>query len=175
MHSCVPSPRRPRAGAASLLVAATLALAAGGCGGSGSDGPSKQGYVGTINTFCTDVKSAAAKVSTDATKLQGNATKNPQQAVKGFGTTLQTFADSTQKALDQLRKADVPSDYKSFNDKAVAAFGGVVGKLHSAADGAKKGNLAALSSLGADLGAVKLPNLPPDISKNAKACADISG
>lgn len=174
MSSRVRSPRRTHAAAASILAVAGLALGTAGCGGD-SGGPSKTDYQGTINTFCTDVKAAAAKVSSDATKLQSSATKNPQQAVKGFGTTLETFADSTQSALDGLRKADVPSDYKAFNDKAVAAFGGVVGKLHTAADGAKKGNLTALSSLGTDLGAVKLPNLPPDISKNAKACADISG
>ena len=55
----------------------------------GSDGPSKKDYEGTINSFCTDVKAAAGKVSADSAKLQSSAAKNPQQAVRGFGTTLE--------------------------------------------------------------------------------------
>jgi hypothetical protein len=167
------SRRRAHGGLACLLAVGCLGVGAQGCGG-GSDGPSKKDYQGTINGFCTDVKAAAGRVSSDAAKLQSSAAKDPQQAVKGFGTTLQTFADSTQTALDKLRKADVPDQYRSFNDKAVAAFGGVVAKLRAAAKGAKAGDLSALSSLGTDLGAVKLPDLPKDIAKNAKACADIS-
>jgi hypothetical protein len=165
--------RRVRCALACLLALGVLGAGAAGCGG-GSDGSSKKTYEGKINTFCTDVKTAAAKVSSDSAKLQAGAAKDPQKAVKGFGTTLQTFADSTQTALDKLRKADVPESYRSFNDKAVTAFRGVIGKLHAAADGAKSGDLSALSSLGTDLGAVKLPSLPKDIANNAKACADIS-
>jgi hypothetical protein len=162
-----------RAPAASLIAAAVLALGPAGCGG-GGDGSSKKDYQATVNGFCTDVKAAAGKVQADATKLQASAVKDPQKAVKGFGTTLSTFADSTQAAVDKLRKADVPKDYATFNDRAVQAFGGVVDKLRAAAKGAKGGDVAALSGLGSALNSIKLPDLPPDIAKNAKACADIS-
>ena len=175
MTRSVPSTRRTRAGVGWRLALAVAGLGAG-CGGGSSDGPSKKDYQASINTFCTDVKAAAGKVVDGRREAAGQRHEEPDsRRSRGFGTTLETFADSTQTALDRLRKAGVPKDYESFNGKAVTAFDGVIAKLHAAATGAKQGNLTALSSLGTDLGSVKLPDLPKDISKNAKACADISG
>ena len=156
-----------------LLTGALLGTAAAGCGGGGG-GASKGDYQSSLNTFCTDVKGAATQVQTDATKLQSNVGSDPKKAIAGFGTTLQTFADTTRTALGKLQKTGVPSDYKTFNDKAVKAFNGVITKLDAAAKGAKSGNIQALSSLGTDLNSVKLPDLPKDLAKNAKACGDIT-
>jgi hypothetical protein len=160
--------RRVRCALACLLALGALGAGAAGCGG-GSDGSSKKTYEGKINTFCTDVKTAAGRFQADATKLQASAATNRQKAI---GTTLSTFADATESAVDKLRKADVPKSYASFNDRTVKAFDGVVVKLRAAAKGVKAGDVSGL--LGLEAALRKLPNLPPDIAKRAKACADIS-
>jgi len=152
----------------------TAALAVSGCGGGGDDSTTK-GYYSAINTFCTSVKSAANQVKTDATKLQTNVASDPKKAIKSFATTLDTFANATNAALTKFKSAEVPSKYKNFTTQAVAAFSGVVAKLHTAANGAKTGSVKAVNNLGTDLDSIKLPNLPKDVQKNAKACADISG
>lgn len=148
----------------------TIALGAAGCGGGSSD----KGYYSSMDTFCSSVKSASNQVKSDATKLQTNIAKDPKKAIQGFATTLDTFATATNTALGKLKAAKVPSKYSDFTSKAIAAFTGVVAQLHSAAKGARSGSVKALSTLGASLNSVKLPDLPKDIQKNARSCAAIS-
>lgn len=169
-----------RARSVTAALGLVLVLLIAGCGGGDSGGggggdSTTKGYYGAIDTFCTSVKSAANQVKTDATKLQANIASDPKQAIKSFATTLDTFANATNAALTKFKAAEVPSKYKSFTDQAVAAFGGVVTKLHAAAKGAKSGSVSAVNNLGADLDAIKLPDLPKDVQKNAKSCAAISG
>lgn len=167
-----------RARSVTAALGLVLVLLIAGCGGGDSGGSgdsSANGYYSAIDTFCTSVKSAANQVKTDATKLQANIASDPKQAIKSFATTLDTFANATNAALTKFKAAEVPSKYKSFTDQAVAAFGGVVTKLHAAAKGAKSGSVSAVNNLGADLDAIKLPDLPKDVQKNAKSCAAISG
>ena len=159
------------AAAAVLLVSLSVAA----CGGdSGDDTPSKQDYYGSINGFCRAVKGAANQVQADAGKLQSRAAADPTAAVKSFGPTLERFADATRKATDRLRDGGAPDEFADFNTQVVAAFGGVATKLGTAADNAKSGKISALSQLGTDLTAVKLPNLPKEVRSNAKACAEIT-
>lgn len=154
-------------------VAACLTLVACG-GGGGDDAPSKQEYYGSIDGFCRDVKSAGNRVQADAAKLQRQAPTDAQAAITGFAPTLRTFADATRRAAGRLDRAGAPDELADFNARVVRAFEGVATKLGQAADGARTGKVSALTRLGTDLGAVKLPELPRDVRANARTCADIT-
>jgi hypothetical protein len=165
--------RKTHLRAVSLVSVLAIALGAAGCGSSGTSSGDKD-YYSSMDTFCSSVKSAANNVRTDAAKLQTNIATNPKTAIQGFAKTLDAFATATETALTKLKAAKVPSKYSDFTTQAITAFSGVVGRLHTAADGARTGSVKALASLGTSLNSVKLPKLPKDVQKNAKACAAIS-
>jgi len=164
---------RPRRGAVAFVAAGALAV--GGCGSGGNDEAAKKGYYGAINSFCQDIKGAAANVQQNASAVQsGGGTSDPRAAVRQLGSALQDFADTTDKALGRIRKVKVPGDFKDFNSKVVTAFGGVVQRLQGAAQATQSGDPKALAKLGNDLNAAKLPDLPKDVAGGAPDCVGIS-
>ena len=152
-------------------VAASLAVA--GCGG-GDKGASKSDYQGALNGFCSAVESGATKVQTDSAAVTSSAAKDPNAAVEKLGDILATFAQTIDGGLDKLKKADVPDDYKSFNDQAVKGVDQLVSQVESAAKQARAGKVQAVTKLGSALEDIKLPDLPKDLSDKSAACKRIS-
>lgn len=159
---------------AAMIAAIAVSLAAAGCGGGGDDEPSKSAYYGSIDRFCGDVAKAAEQVSRDTKAVQQDKDATRKQVVTVVTDSLQQFADSTETALDTLQKADVPEAFDGYQQATTAGFRRFITTLRATADAAKKDGADALSQLGPKLNAIKLPNTPPDITANAKACASFS-
>lgn len=165
--------RLPRRRTAAALSCVALAGGLGACGG-GDDGGSKKDYQAALNTFCKSVEDGSKKVQTDAVAVQGTAAKDPKAAIKKIGGVLGTFATTIDGALTKLKSADVPSDYKSFNDGAVKGVTELVTKVQAAAKAAGTGDIQAVTSLGTTLGNIKLPDLPKELADKAPSCSRIS-
>jgi hypothetical protein len=163
-------PGRPvgvRSAAAFLTI--TASIAAAGCGGGGE--PSKKDYYGSIDSFCGEVASAAKQVSKDTQAVQRDKGADRAKVVKVVTDSLQQFASSTETALVDLEKSDVPKAFNAYQHGTSSGFRQFIATLRSTAKAAEKDGAAALSQLGPKLNAVKLPDPPKDITANAKACA----
>lgn len=152
--------------------AALLAVLVAGCG-SGDDGPSKDGYYKAINGFCGSVTAAAKQVSADTVAVQKDTKASQAARLKRITVSLQGFADATESALDRLEKAGVPDTFATYQEGTSKGFRTFIKTLRTTADESEK-DAQVLTKLEARLNAVKLPDLPPDITANAKACAEFS-
>lgn len=164
-------PTKMRASAALACVA--LAGGLGACGGGGSDS-SKSDYQAALNQFCKSVETGSNKVQTDASSVQTTAASDPKAAIKKIGTVLGTFATTIDDALTKLKAADVPSDYKDFNQGAVSGVDELVTKVRAAAKAASTGDVQAVTQLGSTLNDIKLPDLPKELADKAPSCSRIS-
>lgn len=162
---------RGRIGAGLACLALTGGLAA--CGGGNDDG-TKKDYQAAINTFCKTVETGANKVQTDVTAAQGAAASDPTKIFAKIGGALDSFATSVDGGLSRFKKADVPGEYKDFNNQAVSGISSLVSKLRDAAKAATAGDAAALTKFSQTLGNVKFPKLPADLAKGAPSCGRIS-
>jgi hypothetical protein len=162
-----------RRGSAVALSCVALAGGLTACGG-GDDGGSKKDYQSALDTFCKSVETGSKKVQTDAVAVQGTASQDPKAAIKKIGGVLGNFATTIDGALTKLKSADVPSDYKDFNDGAVKGVTELVTKVQAAAKAAGTGDIKAVTSLGTTLGDIKLPDLPKELADKAPSCSRIS-
>jgi hypothetical protein len=157
---------------AAALLTITASIAAVGCGGGGE--PSKTDYYGSIEAFCGDVATAAKQVSKDTLAVQKETSADRTKVVKVVADSLQQFADSTETALEDLEKTDVPKAFTAYQDGTSSGFRKFIATLRSTAKAAEKDGADALTQLGPKLNAVKLPDPPNDITANAKACASFT-
>jgi hypothetical protein len=164
---------RPRGGARLLAVPLTLVLLATASGCGGSDEPSKTEYYGAVGAFCGKVTTAAKHVSTESAAVRQDSGATPAASLKRITTALSGFADAAEAALKELEKAGVPSQYATFQKGTATGFRRYVSTLRATAHDADK-DPTVLTKLETRLNAVRLPDIPKDITANAKACASFS-
>ncbi|MCW3040881.1 MAG: hypothetical protein JWM31_2786 [Solirubrobacterales bacterium] len=165
-------PRVVRVRTTGLALTIALLATATGCGG-GDDGPSKKDYYASLNSFCSDVATAAARVSADTAAVERDTKAARSARLALITASLKRFADGTETALDTLAKAGAPEEFAAYQKGTATGFRRFVKTLRDTAAESEK-DPAVLMKLQARLNAVRLPDPPRDVSANARACAEFS-
>jgi hypothetical protein len=161
--------------------AVLAALVLAGCGGSDGGGDAaerepdaKAQYAQAVDGFCSDVSASVDRVQTQLSQAQTSVGDDPEKAAEAVGTALTAFAGDIERAVGELRGAEVPADYRRFHDRAVGGLGEVATALDRAGAEASDGDVGALASLGSTLQGIEVPEPPAELRRRAPACQELS-
>ncbi len=152
---------RVRSGALILGVAATLGLTA--CGG---DDSSKKDYQTSLNSFCDALLTKQKSLEGDVQTAASGAGSDPAKAATALGDVLSDYGSTLKSEIDELGKADVPSEYEDFDTKLTKGINDVATIANTTADKLKKIDLSGVAK-GDTSGLTELQTALTDLSKQS--------
>ncbi|WP_372790586.1 hypothetical protein [Paraconexibacter sp.] len=152
---------RVRSGALILGAAATLGLSA--CGG---DDSSKKDYQASLNSFCDALLTKQKSLEGDVQAAASSAGSDPAKAATALGDVLGDYGTTLKTEIGKLGEADVPSEYKDFNDKLTKGINDVAGIATTTAGKLKEIDLSGVAK-GDTSGLTELQGALTDLSKQS--------
>jgi len=163
---------RARARTASLVLAATASIGLVACGDDDGGGDSKKDYQSSLNTFCANLITKQKSLESDVQKAAGGAGSDPGKAAKALAGVLSEYGGTLKSELATLDKAEVPGDYKSFDDALSKGITQVSQIATSTADKIEEIDLSGVAK-GDTSGLTKLQAALTDLSKQSNPLADL--